>query len=42
MLSLVGMVVCIGGALAFGAWHFWPQKQQAAAPVVAAPHLKWR
>jgi hypothetical protein len=37
MLSLVGMVVCIGGALAFGAWHFWPQKTQAGAPAVAGP-----
>ena len=37
MLSLVGMVVCIGGALAFGAWHFWPTKKQADAPAVAAP-----
>jgi hypothetical protein len=37
MLSLVGMVVCIGGALAFGAWHFWPPKKEAGAPAVAAP-----
>jgi hypothetical protein len=37
MLSLVGMVVCIGGALAFGTWHFWPRKTEAGAPVAAAP-----
>ena len=35
MLSFVGMVVCIGGALAFGIWHFWPANGGAPVPAAA-------